>query len=92
MSSDYGSGQSGALLVHQEGPAGPPQEAVDAATLVLKGKVPGVPPPCMDCAPNIVLKDYVCENCGEWEWGLLVAHDDTCPMNNGALTSAPRSE
>lgn len=89
---DYGAGVSGAVLVHQDGPAVPPHDAVHAAYLVLRGKLPGVPPPCMDCGPNIVLKDYVCEHCGEWEWGLLVAHDDTCPMNNGNLTAAPRSE
>lgn len=84
---DYGAGLSGQLIVDREGPKPPPQEAVEAAALILSGRVTDIPPPCMDCAPNLVLKDYVCEDCGEWEWGILVAHDDTCPWNNGRLCS-----
>jgi len=83
---DYGSGLSGAVLVEQKGPDAPPQEAVDVAHAILAGKL-DVPPPCMDCVPNLVLSDFVCQNCQEWEWGIVVAHDDTCPMNNGKLCS-----
>lgn len=87
---DYGSGHSGAIIVAQNGPVPPPPEAIEVAAAILAGKM-GVPPPCLDCAPNLIVEDHRCEH-GHWEWALLVAHDDTCPMNNGKLTRNNDSE
>ena len=86
----YGAGQSGLVLVEKSGPVDPDPEHVRIAHAVAKNQLGGpFPPPYMDCGPNIVLKDYVCEDCGNWHWGMVVAHDATCPTNEG-LTAPPR--
>lgn len=86
---NYGAGYSNILVVDQSGPYPPPRQMVDVATKALLGRLAGVPPMCMDCCPNLVLKDMPCTVHG-WEWGMLVAHDDTCPSSEARLTAPPR--
>ena len=75
---NYGSGQSGVVLLEQTGPFPPPEDAFAEARLMLTGKHPTRGPVCMDCCPNLILMDYKCQN-NHWHWGYGVAHDDTCP-------------
>lgn len=88
---DYGAGLSGQVLIVQTGPVPPTSNEIEVAQTVARGRMSsGLPVPCLDCVPNIILQDYVCEDgCGEWHFGMLVAHDDTCPTNSG-LTAPPR--
>lgn len=88
---DYGAGQSGLVLIEQTGPFPPPEEAIAVAHQALRGKASGLPVPCMDCMPNLVLQDEKCPDCDEWEWALAVAHDDTCPTYHGLLSAPPRT-
>jgi hypothetical protein len=78
---DYGSHTSGAVLVDQSGPHPPPPFALEVAQQALDGKLRVRP--CLDCAPNLVLKDFL--HRGQWEWGAMVAHDDTCPVILGIV-------
>lgn len=75
---NYGSGQSGVVLVEQHGPTEPSEEQIRVAEKVARGD-DGYDPPCLDCGANLVLVDYVCTDCKVWHWGYVAAHDDTCP-------------
>lgn len=91
MFGDYGAGASHILLVDQSGPHPPPPRVLEIARQALMQEIAGVPAMCMDCCPNLVLKDMPCPAHG-WEWGMLVAHDETCPSTEARLCAPPRGE
>ncbi len=87
---DYGPGMRGELIVDRGGPTDPPQLLVDEAWVMLNGTGRGgAPPLCMDCVPNLILKDYFCDEPSQgWEWGRVIAHDNTCPTYSGLVAAA----
>lgn len=81
---DYGPDQRHVVIIDRSGPGRPSKDFLRTASVLAQGRAcDGFPIPCMDCAPNIVLRDYACDDCEQWHWGVCVAHDDTCPFNNG---------